>query len=364
MEPIVSVIIPVYNSERYLRECLDSLLKQTMKDFEVLCVDDGSTDSSVRIVTEYTDHDSRFRLIRQENQSAGAARNHGIRLARGEYLICLDSDDRFDPGLLEKAVSRAEDTQADVVIFGFHRFDSNTGRVLTHDRGFHPDAVPEQTEFFNWRACPDRICSLAVPVPWNKLYRTAFIRDNRFAYDEIPSCNDVTFAALTVTAADRIAILDEELVAYRNGNSGSISSGKNKTLNNAYLAVSSFLRQAEALPMAQEIHGSAISFSVEFLMIALKRYVGRFSDPATRDFYQHVHELFQKPEIAEPMKSIRLESPEHQRLYRVAKKKTYEEMLRWDKRHRLLKPVLRCTSAVRRRFVSVLRTLKKRSGRR
>ena len=91
----VSVVIPIYNTEQYLRQCLDSVVGQTLTDIEVICVDDGSTDGSPPILAEYAAQDSRFQIMTQENAGPGAARNSGLRVSSGEYLIFLDSDDWY-----------------------------------------------------------------------------------------------------------------------------------------------------------------------------------------------------------------------------------------------------------------------------
>ena len=93
----VSVIIPVYNVEPYLKQCMDSVVGQTLKDIEIICVDDGSTDGSLDILKEYATEDSRIQIIEQKNAGAGAARNNGMRHATGKYLSFLDSDDFFEP---------------------------------------------------------------------------------------------------------------------------------------------------------------------------------------------------------------------------------------------------------------------------
>ena len=112
----VSVILPVYNTGKYLRQCLESIENQTLKNFEVFCVDDGSTDDSVEIISEYVKKDSRFHLLKQKNAGGGAARNHGMEAAKGEYLAFLDSDDFFEPGLLEKQAKRLDETKADLSV--------------------------------------------------------------------------------------------------------------------------------------------------------------------------------------------------------------------------------------------------------
>ena len=95
MNPLVSVIVPVYNMSKYLRQCLDSVLSQTLKEIEIICVDDGSTDDSLEILSEIAVKDSRVRVLQQENKGSGAARNYGISEARGEYIAFMDSDDWY-----------------------------------------------------------------------------------------------------------------------------------------------------------------------------------------------------------------------------------------------------------------------------
>lgn len=108
--PAVSVIIPVYNAAEFLKDGLNSLLKQTLREIEIICVDDGSTDGSLVILKEFEKADARIRVIHQENQGAGAARNNGMDVARGKYLAFLDADDFFEKNMLKAAYDRAEET--------------------------------------------------------------------------------------------------------------------------------------------------------------------------------------------------------------------------------------------------------------
>ena len=112
----VSVILPVYNEEKYLPQCLDSICGQTLREIEIICVDDGSTDSSPQILEGYAKKDARVKLIRQENQFAGVARNKGMSYATGKYLSFLDADDYYAPEMLEKMAEEAEKNKADIVI--------------------------------------------------------------------------------------------------------------------------------------------------------------------------------------------------------------------------------------------------------
>ena len=99
----VSVIMPVYNVEKYLHQCMDSLVQQTLTDIEIICVDDGSTDNSLAILQEYAQRDSRIIVLQQKNSGAGVARNTGMKIVKGEYLAIVDSDDFFELDMLEKA---------------------------------------------------------------------------------------------------------------------------------------------------------------------------------------------------------------------------------------------------------------------
>ena len=118
MEKIkVSVIIPVYNTENYLRACLDSVVNQTLRDIEIICVNDGSTDNSLSILKEYAQKDSRIVLINQKNAGVSVARNNAIAVAKGEYLAFLDSDDWFEPDAVETAYFKISQDKTDVVIF-------------------------------------------------------------------------------------------------------------------------------------------------------------------------------------------------------------------------------------------------------
>ena len=121
---MISVIIPVYNVEDYLAECIDSVLGQSYTDYEIILVDDGATDSSGRMCDEYARKDSRIRVIHQENGGLSAARNTGLRAAWGKYIYFLDSDDYIAPSALEHLAALAEKEQADVVFFdGYTFFD-------------------------------------------------------------------------------------------------------------------------------------------------------------------------------------------------------------------------------------------------
>lgn len=127
MNCLVSVIVPVCNVETYLEQALNTLKSQTLCDIEVICVDDGSTDSSRSIIEGYCERDARFRLMAQNNRGAALARNRGLGEASGKYVIFLDSDDFFEPTLLQRMYERIEEYGADICLCGAYNFNCLRG---------------------------------------------------------------------------------------------------------------------------------------------------------------------------------------------------------------------------------------------
>ena len=130
----VSVVINMYNSEKYLRKCIDSVLAQTFTDFELILVNDGSKDHSLDICKEYAEKDKRIRIVDKENGGLADARNAGLDAAKGKYLEFIDADDWIEPDLLEKCVTKLHETDADIVIFDIYQYFVATGKkeVVSH----------------------------------------------------------------------------------------------------------------------------------------------------------------------------------------------------------------------------------------
>ena len=233
----VSVIIPCYNVEKYLRECLDSVVNQTLRDIEIICVDDGSTDSTLQILEEYAAKDSRIKILRQQNQFAGVARNNGMKIARGKYLCFLDSDDFFDLTMFKKMVKRAEEAEADVVVCDFNNFFE-----LTPERNWiwkvgKPKNFLRKEPFFSAESA-----LLDMPVerfsftPWNKLFNSKFIKKIENKFSGTRSSNDLAFVSFALYSARRIAILPKSLLSYRRAIKGTISSTRGKFLETNLVA--------------------------------------------------------------------------------------------------------------------------------
>lgn len=219
--PKVSVVVAVHNAEKYLKCCLESLTSQTLRDMEIICVDDGSMDGSLAYLQEWATVDARIKVLRQTNRGTAAARNQGLCLATGRYIIFLDADDYFAPDLLEKTVRKAEQFVADIVIFRAVSFNDKTGKQspLNDKIGQYPQFF---TTTFNVKKVPQEIFTSFMVVAWNKLYRKSFIDKFGFRFQEIQRSNDLFFTCQTLVEAQRILLSDDVLLYYRTGNKSSL----------------------------------------------------------------------------------------------------------------------------------------------
>ena len=293
IRPRVSVVMPVYNAENYLSYAIDSLLAQTMPDFELICVDDGSSDHSDEILERYAATDERIHVLRQSRGGAGAARNLGFQEVCGTYTIFLDADDLFAPELLEHTTAQAEKTEADITAFQFKRLYQD-GRQENRT-GVHKEWLPSGVTLFNYQQCPDHILSVINPTPWNKLYRTQFVREKKLRFEEISSSNDITFAAVSVAMAEKVTYLDEYLVTYRVGHSDTITSTKSNKLDNVKKAVVSAVDQVQLLPYYKMIVNSVWLFVIENIRFIFDHHITDLTDENTAEFYRFFHCYFNSP---------------------------------------------------------------------
>ncbi len=199
--PEVSIVVPVYNIKDYLEKCVDSILRQTERDFELLLVDDGSTDGSGELCDALAERDGRIRVIHQENKGLGGARNTGIEEARGEWLLLVDSDDWIEPEILEKALEAAKRENADMVLFGFRSVDLQ-GKEL----GVFRDKLPKNQALAP-KTCKELL--LASPCAWNKLYKTSLFQRSGVRYPLRVWYEDIRTTLKLMLFAQRIVALDE-----------------------------------------------------------------------------------------------------------------------------------------------------------
>lgn len=206
----VSVVIPVYNAELYLRECLNSILKQSLNDIEIICIDDGSTDNSVSILKEFAKLDNRIKVCRQSNKGAGAARNIGIQNATGEYFSFLDADDLYEGDMLEKAYYKSIQYDADMCIFNGDYFSEEGFKKKRHwlDKRYINDYELFDVDKKNLLLCTNA-------AAWNKLFKREFVEQYDLKFQEISWANDMCFTYTALSLADKITSINDSLIHYR-----------------------------------------------------------------------------------------------------------------------------------------------------
>lgn len=245
--PKVSVVIPVYNTAAYLRQCLDSVVGQTLRDIEIICVDDGSTDESLSILREYEQRDDRITVLTQKNQYAGVARNSGMAIARGEYLVFWDSDDYFDPRALSRMYRQIRRDKADICVCGGKQYYEERELEVRTDEYLVPSRVPRQLPF-NRLSHPDIVMTFTTVMIWNKMYRRAFLEKYQIRFREVRNGNDVYFSASALCMAEGITVVPGHLVAYRIGRKDSLVSTLGKSPVSPLLEWTAFYEDYRDIP--------------------------------------------------------------------------------------------------------------------
>lgn len=302
--PKVSVVIPCYNVEKYLRQCLDSVVNQTLKELEIICVNDGSKDSTLSIIQEYANMDPRIRIIDKPNGGYGESMNRGFDMATGEYLGIIESDDYAELDMFEKLYACAKQHELDVVKSGFFYYYSKPeernipnpiASYITCQRTFCPTtsfrSKMEMAEFFNIK-----------PTIWSAVYRKEFICENHIRFNETPgaSFQDTSFNFKVWALANRVRLMEDCFLHYRQDNEGSSinNPGKVYCVCDEYDEIEHFLKanplkSAVLTPVMVRIKYDSYMWNYNRLSEPLQReFIRRFQ----LDFQRHLQDGFlQKP---------------------------------------------------------------------
>ena len=217
MTPLISVIIPVYNAEKYLRRCLDSVVAQTYRNLEIICVDDGSVDESGKICDQYAVRDARIRVIHQENQGLSAARNKGLDVAEGEYIAFVDSDDYILEDMYKKMLDKLLNYNVDLCVCQW-QYEFSDGRQVVKRKNIAPTIYGRKTslEFARFLYMGNYENGVVVAV-WNKLYRRALLDKIRF---EGSIHEDEAFSGRIMAKNISVYVMEEQFYVYaQNGDS-------------------------------------------------------------------------------------------------------------------------------------------------
>ena len=215
MKPKVSILVPCYNVEKYLPQCLDSIVNQTLKDIEIILINDGSTDSTLAIIKKYAKGDKRIKIIDKENEGYGKSMNRGLDAATGEYIGIVESDDWVEPDAFEILYNTAKQNDADIAKGDFVFFDNDTGAESeSWASGLSPELFDKVIEPVS--DAPQIIWS-GHPSIWTCIYRTKMIRDNKIYFAAIPGAafQDMGFKPKTLLSAKRFIYVNKIMLHYR-----------------------------------------------------------------------------------------------------------------------------------------------------
>ena len=216
----VSVIVPVFNAEKHLRKSVESVINQTYSNWELIIVNDGSTDSSPKICDEYSDNDNRIVVIHQQNFGVSMARNTGVKAATGDYVVFLDADDEFDLNLLEDNIEIIEKNEADILIFNFKHVKN--GNPAENGYSLNEIFCGDNKTFFENELCRLMKFDL-MNASWNKIIRRDFLVNNNIQFDELFSIfEDAMFSVKICRYAKTICINSKSYYYYYVWNHGSL----------------------------------------------------------------------------------------------------------------------------------------------
>jgi len=261
---IVSVIIPVHNAAEYISETLNTVLTQSLKEIEIIIVNDNSTDNTLDIVAKIADEDSRVRVITNpSNVGGGESRNIGLRIATGEYIIFLDDDDYADKEMLKRMSDRATALQTDVVICRCQSIDLQTNTHSPMPLSAREDLLPEK-EVFSSRDIADDFFRAFIWWPWDKLFIREAILAMGLEFQPLRTTNDLYFVSGFMLLANRISLVDEILISHTINRAKSLSATRAHSWHCALEALTSlrsFMKDRDLLPSrSRDFNNYAVVF--------------------------------------------------------------------------------------------------------
>lgn len=237
----VSIILPVYNMEKYLNRCLNSILNQTFSDFEVIIINDGSIDNSLKICNKYAFNDKRIRVITIKNAGLSNARNLGIDKAKGEYIIFCDSDDWIEKDAIEILVNGIELKNCDMAISGYKMdftYEEFKSISIKGKNKLYKSKDEFMKEYSFFRG------NYLFGFVWNKIFRTSIIKKNKILFEKNVFCEDLYFIFKFIPKCKRINSINAELYHYMHQSNSTLSKNKKdefKVMNDIYDRTKAFL---------------------------------------------------------------------------------------------------------------------------
>lgn len=269
-----SVIVPVYNVEKYLKECVDSILSQTFKDFELILVNDGSKDSSPAICDEYAKKDSRVKVIHKENGGQSTARNMGVEKASGEFAVFLDSDDLIADEHFFEDVKQTADEETDIVLFRYCKYYGDR----TDEYGITLANLDTENKAELLRELVKRdafFCSC-----WSKCTRMSVLKENNIVFDTSLSCEDMDWYYNVVSKANNFKVIDKPYIYYRQRENSVTSSFKKKSITDYIYTINKWSEEHKKIEdkREREVMLSSLAKLYCNLLISYSRHTKELKD--------------------------------------------------------------------------------------
>ncbi|MBQ6511124.1 glycosyltransferase [Methanobrevibacter sp.] len=291
----VSVIVPVYNNEKFLKKCLDSIANQTLAEIEVICIDDGSSDNSLEILNSYKLMDERFRIISQKNSGAAIARNNGLKMVRGDFVAFVDSDDWLELNALELLYDNAVSNGAELVLFD--SVEHHKDNKLKERCYMAKDSIKNHNNFtFNYQYKRNFVMN-GYLVIWSKFYKTSFLKNNNITFSNHLIFNDVLFHIKSMLMAKKISYCPHILYNYLRTNQNSIQSKIG--LSEKSFVLLDIMDEIEEYLIDNGFYEELELDFIKFKLTELRGRLNKLKPSYRNDFYKLIKSYFQNMHISD-----------------------------------------------------------------
>ena len=327
--PLVSVVSPVYNGRDFLIPYIDSVRAQTLKDWELILVDDGSTDDSAEIAELQAKQDPRIKVIRAEHQNAGNARNVGFEAARGKYTCFLDSDDECKPDMLLHMYEAAEKHDADMVLCLVDAYSEFYRETTNMTWAVRESLIPfTEDGCYNRHSCRENLFQSCIISPWNKMMRSEMLRKNGIKAQSQLAANDVVLSCMALACAERIYVLRENLYVQRRDYSGSITSnlGTKAKCMCGYTASLGLMEELKRLGLYDELRETYQKLAIHNCIWYLEKEYENVG--IMRDYFKFLKEEgFSKLDLDDLERRVEYEGKQDNKEFEAVRSSDFEEYL-------------------------------------
>ena len=322
----ISVIMPVYNIEKYLSEAVESILSQTFSDFELIILDDKSTDNTLSVAKKYAEQDKRIKIIElEEHQKQGLGRNRGIQEAKGNYIMFLDGDDIARPQFLEKLYNGITQADADIAMCKFQTLDDKTKKISDEHPFGAIKNLPKDVAKNGFSPFDIQSQIFTIPnIVWNKIYKKQYLTDNNLKLPGvITMCEDIIFGLNATLRAKKLVYVDENLLYYRINRPKASSGGRDEAYFDNFTMYEILTKDFKELNIYEDIKKEFITDAIYSLLFFLERIQSKYK----KKFFDKMHNLFQKfyeEEFSTEEKMLQFDATTYFHLNRIRQNSYYK----------------------------------------